>query len=341
MPQGKQVKLFLVDGTSGGLLTAQITNWTGHVLKGPRRDVQRIRQRPEAARTGVYILLGPDPDTADGTLAYIGQTDEIAKRLGQHDADSKKEFFREVIVITSNDENLTSAHVRFLEARLISIASKINRTRLLNANAATQVQLPEGDISDMEYFIEQLRMILPVLGVNLFRGREKQEPASAFQGKHGETPDSDGLSAPEHSADNTIPPVHLSSMADSPVFHLKLARGKVDATAQVVDGEFTVLKGSRARAAMVSPKADSKKSTAMQHELRKAEHTELINDGTLYIQGDIAIFTRDRVFSSPSAAAALVCGRGTANGRIEWKTANGINFGSWESDGSITAADHS
>ena len=26
---GKQIKLFLIDGTPGGLTTAEITNWTG------------------------------------------------------------------------------------------------------------------------------------------------------------------------------------------------------------------------------------------------------------------------------------------------------------------------
>jgi len=33
---GQQIKLFLVDGTPGGLTTAEITNWTGHVLHARR-----------------------------------------------------------------------------------------------------------------------------------------------------------------------------------------------------------------------------------------------------------------------------------------------------------------
>ncbi|UWX83682.1 hypothetical protein [Arthrobacter sp. zg-Y1110] len=32
MNTGKSVRLFLVDGTPGGLVTAEIMNWTGHVL---------------------------------------------------------------------------------------------------------------------------------------------------------------------------------------------------------------------------------------------------------------------------------------------------------------------
>ncbi|CAO5157207.1 hypothetical protein FAIPA1_10131 [Frankia sp. AiPs1] len=43
---GKQVRLFLVDGTPGGLMTAEIMNWTGHVLKGKRERLGDIRARP-------------------------------------------------------------------------------------------------------------------------------------------------------------------------------------------------------------------------------------------------------------------------------------------------------
>lgn len=34
MTQGRSLRLFLVDGTPNGLLTAEIMNWTGHVLSG-------------------------------------------------------------------------------------------------------------------------------------------------------------------------------------------------------------------------------------------------------------------------------------------------------------------
>ncbi len=36
MIQGRSLLLFLVDGTPNGLLTAEIMNWTGHVLTGTR-----------------------------------------------------------------------------------------------------------------------------------------------------------------------------------------------------------------------------------------------------------------------------------------------------------------
>ena len=47
MNQGKSVRLFLADGTPGGLLTAEIMNWTGHVLAGSRSGLQALLAREE------------------------------------------------------------------------------------------------------------------------------------------------------------------------------------------------------------------------------------------------------------------------------------------------------
>lgn len=63
MVQGKQIRVYLVDGTSGGLLTAEIMNWTGHVIAAPRSDLASLLSREEVRRTGVYILIGDDPDS--------------------------------------------------------------------------------------------------------------------------------------------------------------------------------------------------------------------------------------------------------------------------------------
>lgn len=72
---GKQVKLFLVEGTPGGLTTAEITNWTGHLVTGPRSRLADLLVREEAKRTGVYILLGDDPEALGGLRCYIGEAD--------------------------------------------------------------------------------------------------------------------------------------------------------------------------------------------------------------------------------------------------------------------------
>ncbi|MEU6597266.1 GIY-YIG nuclease family protein [Streptomyces flaveolus] len=287
-------------------------NWTGHVLKGKREKIGEIRTRPEARRTGVYILLGDDPDSVGDRVAYIGQSDDVANRLIQHDA--KKDFWSEVVIITSKDTNLTSAHVRYLEARLIRLAKSIGRVPLDNGNEPTGgADLPEADASDMEYFIDQLRVLLPVLGIDMFRGRETRiAPAGP-----GAVP------APQ--------PATVVQAATSPVFRFRRAKIGVNAQAQLIDGEFTVLAGSVVRAAM--PDRDGfSESTARQYKVRQEQHRKLLEDGSIVIEADgIAHLTRDVVFSSSSAAGAIVQGSASINGREAWVAEDGTRFGEWES----------
>lgn len=53
--------------------------------------------------------------------------------------------------------------------------------------------------------------------------------------------------------------------------------------------------------------------------------TALLDSGRLVADGDHLRLTEDYVFSSPSTAAMVMLGR-TANGRIEWKAADGVTL---------------
>jgi Domain of unknown function (DUF4357) len=303
MSTGKSVRLFLADGTPGGLLTAEIMNWTGHIVAAPRSDLAALLKRPETSRTGIYILIGDDPESVGGQMAYLGEGDDVSKRLYQHgrpEDQGGKDFWDRAIVITSKDANLTKAHARYLESRFISLGVQANRARLTNSTAPEPVVLPEADVSDMEYFIEQARIVLPVLGVNIFRS-----PSAV-------------LSQPARSSavdDTTI----------SPVFELRLKKQGILATAQEIDGEFTVRADSTAR---------PKWAGAGGHNYRGLRE-KLERDGTLSPSADgmTMRFTHNQVFASPSAAAAAVTGR-SANGRNEWVTQDGgLTYGDWQRQG--------
>ena len=60
MPKGRSVRLYLAEGSSTGILTAEIVNWTGHVLSGPRTRLEVALRRDEVNRTGVYLLFGSE-----------------------------------------------------------------------------------------------------------------------------------------------------------------------------------------------------------------------------------------------------------------------------------------
>lgn len=156
------IKLFLPRGDAKGLRTAEISNWTGKAVAAPRTELNDLLAREELEKAGVYLLLGSDPRTNE-PLAYIGEAEVIRDRLRQHKA---KEFWVSAVVFVSKDENLTKAHVRYLESRLLAEARQARRVRL-EQNEAGGSRLPESDREDMEVFLARIRQLLPVLGSSI------------------------------------------------------------------------------------------------------------------------------------------------------------------------------
>jgi hypothetical protein len=78
---GKTIRIFLADGEPTGTLVADVGNWTGKILVVPRSQLGQLSERDEVRRTGVYLLVGPGPDDPSRTLAYIGEGDNVPKRL--------------------------------------------------------------------------------------------------------------------------------------------------------------------------------------------------------------------------------------------------------------------
>lgn len=211
---GKTIRIFLADGEPSGILLAEISNWTGKVLVAPRSQLDQLGKREEARRTGVYLLVGPDPDQPSRALAYIGEGDNVFKRLLSHNKNEAKDFWERTVVIVSKDENLTKSHVRYLECRLIKLAQDAHRARLTNDTAPEPTKLPESDEADMEFFLGQVQLILPVLGFDLTQPKPTAESAKA----KGEA---------------------------SPIFVLH--KVGASAKAQELDGQFVVFAGSTAR----------------------------------------------------------------------------------------------
>ncbi len=164
---GKSVRIFLVDGVPQGMRTAEVGNWSGIALVSPRTELSRLGKRTEVRRTGVYLLLGPSDSSASGLAVYVGEGDDVWARLRGHDA---KDFWTWVVVFVSKDDknNLTKAHVRWLEATLVADLSFAKRVDLKNGNEPFGGTLPEADVADMEAFIDHVRLLLPTLGADVF-----------------------------------------------------------------------------------------------------------------------------------------------------------------------------
>ena len=156
------IKLFLPQGDAKRLRVGEVSNWTGKALAAPRTELEDLLARDELESSGVYFLLGVSADTG-ANLAYLGEAEVIRDRLRQH---KTKDFWNSVVVFVSKDENLTKAHIRYLENRLLQEARTIGRYALENSNSSNP-KLPESDREDMEVYLSRIRQVLPVLGSDL------------------------------------------------------------------------------------------------------------------------------------------------------------------------------
>jgi len=272
----KKIELFLMDGTANGRWACELSNWSGKAYKIPRTLLSESKDRRDLVSTGVYFLLGTSDLSGEKARIYIGEAENLLERLKQHLVG--KDFWNEVLVFFSKDENLNKAKIKYLENRFYEIAIAAGRYEMMNKTTPTQSRVSEADKAELEEFLFNAKMITNTLGHKVFDQIVQDEPGAERKEK---------------------------------VF-IKAARG-ADACGQSVADGFVVFAGSKA-AKEVAP-------AFKKHNYLKLR-TQLIEEGTLSGQGDQLLFESDHVFSTPSAAAAIVMGR-SANGLTEWKTQAG------------------
>lgn len=119
-------------------------------------------RREESEKSGIYFLTGTDPETGKPAI-YIGEAECIRDRIKNH---NDRDFWNQVTFFVSKDENLTKAHIRHLEGKLLELAKAAGRAVLTNTQSSTS-KLPESDRGEMEVFLEKVNQLLPVLGIDL------------------------------------------------------------------------------------------------------------------------------------------------------------------------------
>ena len=284
---GKKLTIYLIDGTEYGPRLGEIGNWVGKALYSQRASLTKIINRDEFNNPGIYCLKGdPTNDSFDEKI-YIGEAENVGNRIKQHLSDSRKDF-KEIIFFTSKDELLTKTQIKYLESRLVEMALKAKTAEVENGNSPGLPRLHEADISDMEYFLEQVKIILPIMGFKfLISSTVEKEDKTVL--------DNDQL-------------VKEIFYIKSKNFHAEMYEDNQG---------YIVTKGSQAK------KDFSNSITDTYIKLRK----QLIDKNLMILDpgNDFYIFSEDTVFNSTSAAANIILGR-QSNGLIEWVNKNGQTY---------------
>ncbi len=283
--RGVTIRIFLVDGTPQGLRLVERMGWTGSFLTFARADYSSARAREEASQTGAYVLLGPDLEGRRLQRVYVGEGENIRVRLDAHQ--KEKDFWTQGYVLTTKDDSLNKAHVRYLEARLLELAAKADNASLDNGTAPEPARLSEPEIAEMETYLDNVLPLFALVGVNVFEPAEEPAVASAS-----------AVTPSEPVADERGERLHLKTQLTE------------------AEGE------DRSRGFLVFEGAIGRKMKRVMIPGYAQLRDRLLREGILVEEGDHVKLTKSHLFDSPSAAASVLSG-GNKNGRTQWRDAAG------------------
>ncbi|MBP2029017.1 hypothetical protein J2Z35_002855 [Acetoanaerobium pronyense] len=285
--RGKNINLFLIDGTATGRIKCTLANWTGIAYKIPRTELDKCKDRGELSQSGVYFLFGTS-DQSDENIVYVGQAgvrkngEGILRRLIEHKRNLDKDYWTEAVVFTTSNNSFGPTEISYLENRFCGLAVEAKRYVVKNGNDPTSGNITEEKESELEEFIDYAKIVMGTLGHKLF------EPLT-----------------------EKIDPIDVVPEKESILFFKRKSRKSgllIEARCKQTNEGFVVLKGS------LIETIDSERIPPGIKEKRKKANID-----------ENGILQEDVLFKSPSYAAAFVIG-GHVNGLTEWKTKDGLSL---------------
>ena len=175
------IKIFLPDGDPTGIKEAEVINWTGRSFVIPRKKFKDLNSDSytvkQLSTPGIYFLIGEEDLKED--RVYVGEAEDLYKRVNHHSR-SGKDFWNKAVFFFSKDKNLTKAHVKFLESRIIDIISENNRVELENSNNSSRASLSRAEEAEMENYLKKVELLMPALGYNYLKSLTDVEKSQRY-----------------------------------------------------------------------------------------------------------------------------------------------------------------
>jgi hypothetical protein len=167
MNHGRQLRLFLADGTSSGPRFYEIVNRTIQALAIPATRIKELvsNEWPEIQKSGIYLVHGTTDDAEE--KLYIGKGENVASRVQAH-PDGLAFDVTSVMLFTSKDENLNASQVGWLESNLVSSARAAKKISVTNVQSPPVPTLPKAELATVLEFLEDLKLIAQTAGYDYF-----------------------------------------------------------------------------------------------------------------------------------------------------------------------------
>lgn len=291
MSYGKSITVYLMDGDGSQRYQVTLDNWNIKAYKIPV-DLVAARNNLDSIHTaGVYFLFG----YVEGQKSvYVGEAEDVYRRLTQHIPEKDGYIWDNAVVFIASEIGvLDKARVKYLENRFYNIIKDASSYRLLNRNEPTKSTITKYSEDAMEVVIDNIKLIIPVLGYTPFKNR-------IFEGEFSsENEEIFYIKNTELYAECRFNP-------EKYLFNLANPQSKFM--------PFTLLKGSR-----ISNKINSSLTKKLKQQRQECTDSNVIKDG---------ILQKDLDFKSASYVAGFVLGR-SSNGKIELKTNDDQTFKDW------------
>lgn len=178
----KVLKILLEEGTLSGIAKVRMGNWSGELLSSPREKSERLLEEEDIHRYGVYLLLSEEK-------AYVGQSSDLARRLGEHLL--RKDWWDRAIVLTRIEgEAFDKSDIDYVESVLIELAEEAGTLDIDNHNHGNPRKVDEFKKAELDGFLENALFILRLLGVTAFEKEARKERPLIEAPEH---PDEEGI----------------------------------------------------------------------------------------------------------------------------------------------------
>ena len=283
------LQILLNDEEIDGKKTVYVANRDIRCEYVPRHKVSTFKSDYVA----VYLLIGSDEEQGD--LIYVGETEEAAIRLLNHD--KKKEFWDYAYFFFSNTHNLNKADVKFLEAKIYQAIKEAGRYKLENASIPKESHV--HDIRQSE-LMDMFKTIEFILGgaFNLFPFKKVDLQLEVNETK-------EKINHLKQQLDELEKETFYMTQKGADAKGYLLGEGK----------KFVVLKDSKT--ASIEKTANSFKEISAATNLERLKKQGVLQEIDGYYQ-----FNETHIFNSPSGASDLIY-LGATNGWKEWKNKEG------------------
>lgn len=174
---GLTVHVYMPDRNPLGLRIAESPTMTVRMLDVPRGDLSRVASKDDASRPGVYFLVGPSDGDDPRPRLYIGESNNVYKRLASHSR--KKQWWDRVYVAVSATGHWMKNHTEALESSSIALAKASGSYLLDNGNKGYGNHINEPISADCADFMNSIEILSLTLGTTFFRAAPTSSPAPA------------------------------------------------------------------------------------------------------------------------------------------------------------------